>query len=482
MIKNIYKYVVLALSVVVFGACDDGDSFSVSPANVLTFSADTIRFDTVFSTVPTSTRSFWVYNKSGDGLRMTDVRLEQGNQSGYRVNVDGAYLSPEQGYRVNDIEIRDKDSIRVFVELTSTSNFSDTPKELNDNLVFNLESGRQQKIVLNAWSWDALVIRNCEVSSDSVLSSNKPIVIYGKLKVNEGATLTIAPGTTIYFHGDAGIDVEGRLVCKGTPEANITFRGDRLDKMFDYLPYDRVSGQWQGIHILEKSYDNELEYTDLHSAFDGIVVDSSDVSRNSLTITNSTLHNNQGYGLRVVNSKVKIVNCQITNTLEHCLAVDGGDVDVNNSTIAQFYPFDSSRQSAIFFSGYNRSLHNMTCQNSLITGYSDDEMIGERPSDDSENEFNYHFNNCIIRTPKVDTDIEDHFVGVVYEDVEDTTHYGRKHFVNIDGDKQMYDFRLRGESGAIDVANPDTSSPIDRDGNNRDTKPDVGAYEFMKKE
>ena len=50
-------------------ACNDDDSFTTSPNNLLTFSIDTVRLDTVFSRIPTSTRTFWVYNKSGDGVR-----------------------------------------------------------------------------------------------------------------------------------------------------------------------------------------------------------------------------------------------------------------------------------------------------------------------------------------------------------------------------------------------------------------------------
>ena len=34
----------------------------------------------------------------------------------------------------------------------------------------------------------------------------------------EGSTLTIAAGTTLYFHGDAGINVNGRLICNGTAD------------------------------------------------------------------------------------------------------------------------------------------------------------------------------------------------------------------------------------------------------------------------
>ena len=85
--KNCVLYILLLLGFAVLSGCDD-DSFSTSQANMLTFTADTVSLDTMFSTVPSSTRSFWVYNKSGDGIRCTSVSLERGNQSGFRVNVD----------------------------------------------------------------------------------------------------------------------------------------------------------------------------------------------------------------------------------------------------------------------------------------------------------------------------------------------------------------------------------------------------------
>ena len=474
--------ILLLLCVAMFCACDDGDSFTASPDNLLTFSADTVSLDTVFSTVPSSTRSFWAYNRSGDGLRCTSVRLEGGNQSGFRVNVDGVYLSPEQGYKANGIEVRDRDSIRIFVELTTAANNNGTPKHLDDNLVFTLESGREQKVALEAWSWDAQFVRGMTVNRDTTLASAKPLVVYGMLTVDEGATLTVAPGTTVYFHGDAGLDVRGRLVCKGTPSEAITLRGDRLDRMFDYLPYDRVSGQWQGVRFGETSYGNEIEYTDIHSAFDGVRVDSSDVSRLTLAMAHSTVHNCQGNALGIVCSKVTVDDCQLTNALGNCLAVEGGDVEVNSSTLAQFYPFEGLRGSALYFSGITHPLVSFKCANTLVTGYADDEMTGGKPADDSGNAFNYSFDCCIVRTPEVDDAEKEHFADVVFEDVKDTVSYGRKHFVLVDGDRQMYDFHLRKESAAIDKANPATAATTDRDGRERDSTPDIGAYEYVKTE
>ena len=113
-------------------ACNDDDSFTTSPNNLLTFSIDTVRLDTVFSRIPTSTRTFWVYNKSGDGVRCSRIALEKGNQTGFRVNVDGTYLGSSEGFQVSGIEVRNRDSIRVYVELTSPANNKFEPTLLED--------------------------------------------------------------------------------------------------------------------------------------------------------------------------------------------------------------------------------------------------------------------------------------------------------------------------------------------------------------
>ena len=44
--------------------CADDESFSTSRGDV-SFSVDTLKMDTTFSNVPTPTRSFWVYNRTG---------------------------------------------------------------------------------------------------------------------------------------------------------------------------------------------------------------------------------------------------------------------------------------------------------------------------------------------------------------------------------------------------------------------------------
>lgn len=413
--------------------------------------------------------------------------MANGNQTGFRVNVDGEYLSPTAGYQVQNVEIRNKDSIRVFVELTSPTNGKDGPQLIEDNLVFTLESGVEQRINLNAYTWDAQLMRNVVISSDSTIGGGtKPIVIYGGLRVDSLATLHITAGTTLYFHSDAGINVYGRLVSEGVADNNIILRGDRTDKMFDYLPYDMVSGQWKGIVFHSSSYDNVINYTDIHSTFDGIVCDSSDVSKMKLQLFNSTVHNCQGYGLKTVSCKVDVRNCQITNTLQDCVAILGGNVNLTHCTIAQFYPFDSNRGVALRYANHSDDvklpLERMDCVNTIVTGYGEDMVMGDNCTVEGDTTmFNYRFINSILRTAKVEDD--ENIMGVIWEDVKDTaTVLGEKNFRMVDIDMQRYDFHLDSLSYAINKADIEQSLPLDRDGNTRDELPDIGCYEFIKEE
>lgn len=477
---NIKRIIIPTLLVLLMLAgCADDDVFTTSGASQLSFSADSVKLDTVFANVPTATRSFWVYNKTDKGIRCKSVRLQNGNQTGFRVNVDGTYLGQATGYQASDVEIRKGDSIRVFVELTSPTNRQEAPQLLEDNLLFTTEGGNVQKVNINAYTWGAIQVKGLKVSKDTTISGSKPIIIYGGIEVDSAATLTLDAGLTLYFHNDAGINVHGRLLATGTADKNVTLRGDRIDRMFDYLPYDYVTGQWQGVHFYASSYNNRLDYTDIHSTFNGVMADSASVEKPTLEMNACTVHNCQGYGIMLENVKASLVNVQCTNTLNDCLFVSGGDVSLNHCTLAQFYPFDSNRGVALHFSSVKYPLHSLACTNSLVTGYADDEKLGE--PNKLGHAFDYVFNRCIMRTPKVETKDSVFFKDVIYENVKDTTSMGDRHFAKIDTRNLRYDFRLDSLSAAIDKADAASSVPLDRNGVARDAKPDIGAYEFIKK-
>jgi len=426
-------------------ACQDNDSFTNSPTATLSFSTDSVKMDTVFSTIGSRTYDFWVYNRSREGVRLKSVRLEQGNQTGFRVNVDGSYLDNSLGSIVTGLEVRKDDSLRVFVELTAPVNGQTEARFIEDDLVFTLESGVQQRVNLSCFSWDALIYNNKVVRADTLIESVKPIVVYGGLTVDSAATLTLR-NTTLYFHDQAGIDVYGTLKAE-----NVVLRGDRLDHMFDYLPYDRVSGQWRGVRFHASSFRNELVGSEIRNAEQGIVCDSAAFSPDEqrLYMERTVVHNCKGHGLQAFNSYIGLLRCQLTNTLGDCVAVYGGATVMEQCTLGQFYPFSANRGAALRFSNFYGDavypLHAMQMKGSIVTGYDEDVVMGERRTDDTLTLFNYHFENSLLRTAVAmlkDT-VRDtiNFVDVRWETPKDSIQ-GKQHFRLIDEENLKYDFHL----------------------------------------
>lgn len=77
-----------------------------NPSHRLTFSGDTIAFDTLFTEVPSSRGGMMVYNNNDKALRISSVELLSGGESGFRVLVDGQY-----GTFMQDIELWSNDSL-----------------------------------------------------------------------------------------------------------------------------------------------------------------------------------------------------------------------------------------------------------------------------------------------------------------------------------------------------------------------------------
>ena len=433
--KRIFYVLAIAWCLV---ACQDDETFSTSTGLRLSFPKDTLQMDTVFSRTPSSTYTFWVYNRNDTGIRMDRIRLRRGNQTGYRVNVDGIYLDNANGSQTSDVEIRRNDSILVFVELTPGETGQQDPVLLEDDLLFTLESGVEQKVCLQAWVWDAKKLYSPVIAKDSVIESSVPLVIFGDLKVEEGVTLTIR-NTTLYFHDGSGLDVYGTLQAE-----DCVMRGDRLDDMFDYLPYDRVSGQWNGIRIRETSNNNILLRTEIRNPIYGVVCDSAalDLEHYRVVMEECVIHNCEGPGLTAVNSYVSLDHCQLTNTGGDCFALYGGFAEINHCTMAQFYPFSADRGAALRFTNYfGETIQPMylLCQGSIITGYADDVVIGDMKGEDAST-FDYAFSQCLMRTPEV-TDDPERFMEIKWETPKDSIE-GKKHFVTIDEDNLIYDFHL----------------------------------------
>lgn len=483
-------------------SCDDYDKFTTDRSAVLQFSEDQVVFDTLITTCPSSTKTLTVFNRGDAGLRIREVRLAGGADSPFRINIDGQDMSRTVDNRVTDFEVRRRDSIMVRAEVTVPEWSSDDPKPVSDQLVFTLESGVVQQVTLSAVGQDAFYLNARTLTADTTLSARRPILVSGGLTVAEGATLTMEAGTRLLFHDDAGMTVDGRLVVQGTLENPVVFRGDRTDHIFDYLPYDRLPGRWQGITVTSKSLGNELNYADIHGGTYGIVcaLPENDAEKNpvtdetpvKMTLTNSVITNTKGPGLVLYDSRVTVANTEISNTLGHCVDVVGGDVTFTFCTLAQFYPLDANRGNALHianvYDGKYHALHRGDFVNCVITGYSDDVVMGEwidpaaLPKDVSQAEENYHFINCFLAT-EIPTGAEfvDRFVGCVYDDPQSERAHD-KNFLLMDTHALIYDFTPVSDSQIREMANPAYAGdwPLDRRGRNRslDNGPDAGCYEY----
>jgi len=474
------------LSSVLSVSCDDEETYTTSPSALLDFSADTVRFDTVFTTIGSSTQLFKVYNRGGESLMLPSIRLASGGRSGFRVNVDGM-----SGTEFADVEVRDGDSLYVFVEVTVDPRDEDNPFLLRDSLQFLLQSGLYQQVQLEAYGQDMIVLRGVSFATDTTLTGERPYVVYDSLCVDSGVTLRLSEGVRLHFHSGAFMRVDGTLRAEGSVERPVVFRGDRLDNMFDYLPYDRMDNQWGGIILGASSYDNYLNHADIHSGGWGIRCDSADVALNKLTIENSVIHNVAGDALSAVNGRLWVGNSELTNAGRHCLSVRGGDVQVFFSTLASFSPWA--------YQGEAVSLSNEWCpliraefRSSIITGrfYSPNDLKLWPTSEPDSLTFNYRFDHCLISVP-IDSLRGDTLPGGRYSNVRvDSVGYEvsrMKNFPLIDTDIFFYDFSLDSLSQAIGAGNRDDALnlyPLDRLGRSRleDEAPDAGAQERLSSE
>ena len=472
-------------------ACSDYESFSDNPNYRLDFSQDTIAFDTLISTIPSSTKTLYAFNNNENGMRITTIQLENGAGSHFRVNVDGRFLS---GGIWHNFEVLHHDSLVIRIEMTPPEAGTNEPLYFKDRLLFTLENGAQQAVVLSGGAIDAYIERDgIIIDSDETLLTDKPYVIYDSLVVKQGATLTLTEGTTLMFHDKAALHVYGKLLVKGSLEKPVVLRGDRMDHMFDYLLYDNTPSRWEGIIIHRGSYGNELFHCDLHSSCFGIICEDTqelmpDETKPSVTIDCSVLHNIGGDGLQFNNCVSKVTNTQISNTLGHTVNLNGGSHTFIYCTVAQFYPFTANRGNALNLVscaegeeyGLLRKAHFI---NSVITGYGEDVIMGENiPSDGS---CNYLFHHCFLNTPVVD-DVE-HFVGCIFDrdkESEDEEKLVRdENFVLFDTENFIYDFTPKAESqirSLADKSYPDV--PVyDMKGISRldDEGPDAGCYEYV---
>lgn len=441
------------------------DDFTDSPSDILTFSADTLRFDTVFTDLGTPTARLKVYNKASKAVSISSIRMR--NDDGiFSMNVDGV-----SGKTFDNVEIRAKDSIFVFVECLIAATDDPKPFIVEGQIDF-VTNGVSQSVTLEAYGQNVRRLRGVTLEKDAVFTDGMPYVVFDTLRVAKGVTLTLRPGTRLLFHDKGMLQVDGTLLALGESGNKISMRGDRLDDVLPDTGYEILAGQWQGVRLGEESFGNRMEYVEMQSTVHGLIADSCGITdRCKLTLVNSWLHNSQGNVLKSEHAKVDAYGCCFSDAGEAVVSLRGGKHDFVQCTLANYYLFAISQESILTLSHLSR----------------------EEGSGDSNPLMQASFDNCIVYgmtsplTPGAldDTDVymRNVLIGV---DGSDDTHFvsclwDENPMFETVRDKYIFDYRLQDDSPAIGAGNPDFVTPqciVDMDGINRLEwgNPALGAY------
>lgn len=502
--RNKLTFLIVIL-LIVFSSCRKDFTTVASSGGELTFSKDTVYLDTVFTNIGTSTYNLKVYNKSNNDISIPTIALGRGENSFYRLNVDG-----NPGKSFENVEILAKDSIFIFIETTIDYNNVVNPIYI-DSIVFN-STQIEQNVKLVTLVEDAnflfpskssegiietiktgvdgegndIKIKGFYLDDNTTFTNEKPTVIYGYCAVPENKTLTIEAGARVHFHANSGIivDKNATLTIEGALDNQVILEGDRLEPYFTDVP-----GQWGTIWLRAGSKNNSIENTIIKNASIGVIMDSiGSATEPSLKLKNTQIYNSSNYGLLGRETNILGENVVINNSGQISLAcIIGGTYNFSHSTFTNYWN-NSLRQfpSVLvnnFFTYYDesgneiaetRDLTEVTFTNCIIDGNRNIELLIDKIEGSV---FNYNFKNNLIRF----NDFNNNYEGIAEYNFNDVSHFSNN---IINGEP---DFKNPSENKLIIGANSDANGnalesaliPLDILGVTRTIPADIGAYQHI---
>ena len=461
-ILTLLIFAVLSLTAVLNTGCNKDLLLS---DEALDFSLDTVVFDTVFTTVGSSTRRFKIYNRSNNPVQVTSVSLEGGSSSPFRVNLDG-----NSGVSFDDFTIPGNDSLFMFVEVTLDPNNQTLPLIIEDRIRF-FTNGEEQFIRLAAWGQDAYF--HFRDLNSGTWPNDKPHVIYDFAAVDSAEVLNIQPGTRIYLHNESLLYIfKSTLnINGGTTEAEkVIFQGDRLEPF-----YDDVKGQYYGIY-LEEARSSTIDNVIIKNGTAGIHVFGSDPSNTDYTlrVTNSEIYNNSSYGIfnysggRIYGENLSVHN----NGLYSFFLLEGGDYSFRH---CQFLGIGTDgNQPAVAIKNYFTRADGFT----YIGPVNEGKIFNSILHGDSENQVVY---DTITDNGAVSIDYEYAFNLIKQEDsLGDAFGVGNIWNQNPQFDTEtQFIYKIVSSSPCNDAGSSSYAITNDLEGNTRNvSSPDIGAYEI----
>ncbi|MGQ1890429.1 hypothetical protein ACT29H_08285 [Thermophagus sp. OGC60D27] len=444
----------------------------------LTFSTDTVSFDTVFTSVGSTTQNFRIYNPVQEDVVIEMVELAGGEESDFLLNVNGT-----PGNIISDVTVPGNDSLFVFVEVNVNPTSENTPFVISDSVFFYTRD-HIYTVHLLAYGQNVIPLRQ-EVLKTQKFNSDKPYLIYDWVVVDSAETLTIDPGTRLYFHKDASLIVFGTLKVNGEVKEPVLFTSDRLDEWYKDKP-----GQWGYIQLMPYSRDHEINNAVIRNSTMGLVVDSVGIEKDHppLYLNNVKIEHIASQGLIAQNSAIVASNSVFGDCGSASVALTvGGNYKFYHCTIANFFSWNYRSVPALVISNYYSdsdglkfySLESADFYNCIVYGKNDNEIKLDFRNEDDETLpgiANVRFNHSLV---KIRDDAR-----LAWADV-----FGAGVIFNEDPlflESYQYNYQLDSLSVARDVGGVDVARNFPEDilGNSRlkDKGADLGAYERIDKQ
>lgn len=428
-----------------------------------------------------------LYNHCDGDLRLSSISLRNAETSGFRMNVDG--MNGTQFTNSDLLCIAQGDSLFIFVEGTFPmgDNPVNMPRVEHKDYIDIVCNNRTKTVILTATSQNVEQLTTVVIDQDSCWSTvelDKQIM--DSLIIEQGVTLTIDSGVTIYLHNKAGIRVAGTLICQGTKECPVIIRGDRTDNLFSDLPYDNLPAQWGSMLIENTAKGCSFVHTDIHGLTDGIVLDSTDVLFESCRLRNS-----DGNLLTCRMTELRMKNCELSQAAGALLDIRGGKDSIIHCTLANYNFNRRIKREAVCLcnmdtaQGRYTPLEECYFLNTIVWGRRYDKEpdinltinltyykvpVGSSngKTQYADSVFSYTFDHCLLRISGTDDD-----------DFIQTAWNTDPLFKRLDDSNYDYDFHLKSSSPAIGNGNGKGSllCPKDLDGNLRLAIPTIGCYE-----
>ncbi|MBO4751263.1 MAG: hypothetical protein J5526_00740 [Bacteroidales bacterium] len=371
----------------------------------LRFSCDTLTFDTVFTTLGSTTRQVKIYNHGKKTVRLKAIGLRGGYSSRFRTNIDG-----DTSMRVQNLEIAAGDSCFIFVRVNVNPNSQTEPFLVQDfiDLQYEHTGGVGSKsIVLTAYGRNAVYHNPQAGRSYSVIDCDNwnhqlPHVIIGQAVVDSATTLTLTAGDELYFAPDATLWVYncGTLKVQGTEEQPVLFTSLRQDEWYRGLP-----GQWNAIWLSAGSQDNEIDHAYIENGTIGIIVDTNVNSNPTLRLSNTVIMHQATAGIVAQGTWVEADNVLVADCGTAAVAMQyGGRGSFRNATLANYWRYSARKMPELVLNNWYmssdgaeilRDLGHVEFENCIIYG---NYVGGEVLEDKADGAlFDVHFAGCLVK-------------------------------------------------------------------------------------